>query len=261
MFPGLHPAAMMSTGGMGNMAALGGGGNNLHHSVGAQNCIGVNGPMNNQHQQIGGNGRPVHMPHGGNTHAGGIGGHQVGSNPGFGGSSQGFPNFNGGGGPHHPNQPGGGPAQQGFAGHQINQAIGKQSGMGGHGHAGFHLNNHPIGSPQASALAAVMGGLNLGPGVTNGGGDFGGGPQLPSGQQQEISYLHIPNTSVGAVIGTKGSHIRNIIKFSGAHVKIAQNSEAEKSPSEINTPTGDGLPSPTDRRVTIIGTPESQWKV
>lgn len=33
-------------------------------------------------------------------------------------------------------------------------------------------------------------------------------------------YLYIPNVAVGAIIGTKGSFIKNIIKLSGASVKI-----------------------------------------
>jgi insulin-like growth factor 2 mRNA-binding protein 1 len=37
---------------------------------------------------------------------------------------------------------------------------------------------------------------------------------------KETTFIYIPNTAVGAVIGTKGSHIRNIIKFSGANVKV-----------------------------------------
>merc|ERR1719228_2411826 len=48
--------------------------------------------------------------------------------------------------------------------------------------------------------------------------------QLP---HTETSYLYIPNTAVGAIIGTKGSHIRNIIKFSGSTVKIASQDEEE----------------------------------
>lgn len=65
---------------------------------------------------------------------------------------------------------------------------------------------------------------------------------------QETTYLYIPNNAVGAIIGTKGSHIRNIIRFSGANVKIAP-LEAEK-PAEQQT----------ERKVTIVGTPEAQWK-
>lgn len=60
--------------------------------------------------------------------------------------------------------------------------------------------------------------------------------------------MYIPNNAVGAIIGTKGSHIRNIIRFSGASVKIAP-LEADK-PAEQQT----------ERKVTIVGTPEAQWK-
>uniref|UniRef100_A0A182QRV3 RRM domain-containing protein n=1 Tax=Anopheles farauti TaxID=69004 RepID=A0A182QRV3_9DIPT len=78
-----------------------------------------------------------------------------------------------------------------------------------------------------------------------------GGPAgVPPGstEVQETTYLYIPNNAVGAIIGTKGLHIRNIIRFSGASVKIAP-LEADK-PQEQQT----------ERKVTIIGTPEAQWK-
>ncbi|XP_066989722.1 insulin-like growth factor 2 mRNA-binding protein 1 isoform X6 [Macrobrachium rosenbergii] len=65
---------------------------------------------------------------------------------------------------------------------------------------------------------------------------------------EETAYLYIPNSAVGAIIGTKGSHIRNIIRFSGASVKIAA-LEEEGRPTEQ-----------TERKVTIVGTPEAQWK-
>jgi len=111
-------------------------------------------------------------------------------------------------------------------------------------------------------------------------------PQVPV----ETSYLYIPNAAVGAIIGTKGSHIRNIIKFSGSTVKIASadgEEEASSSSAGLGTPpSGAGLPcSPTtpheaeqssggagalpfassanseaQRRVTIVGGPEAQWK-
>ncbi|XP_053689991.1 insulin-like growth factor 2 mRNA-binding protein 3 [Sabethes cyaneus] len=75
-------------------------------------------------------------------------------------------------------------------------------------------------------------------------------PGAPSGSSevQETTYLYIPNNAVGAIIGTKGSHIRNIIRFSGASVKIAP-LEADKPPEQQ-----------TERKVTIVGTPEAQWK-
>lgn len=72
---------------------------------------------------------------------------------------------------------------------------------------------------------------------------------VAAGDVQETTFLYIPNSSVGAIIGTKGSHIRNIIRFSGASVKIAP-LEQDK-PAELQT----------ERKVTIVGSPESQWKV
>ncbi|XP_069690838.1 insulin-like growth factor 2 mRNA-binding protein 1 isoform X2 [Periplaneta americana] len=73
-----------------------------------------------------------------------------------------------------------------------------------------------------------------------------GGPQ--GGDTQETTFLYIPNNAVGAIIGTKGTHIRNIIRFSGASVKIA--------PLEQDKPQD----QQTERKVTIVGSPESQWK-
>ena len=64
---------------------------------------------------------------------------------------------------------------------------------------------------------------------------------------QENVYLYIPNNAVGAIIGTKGSQIRNMIRFSNASIKIAA-AEGEKADSN-------------ERKVTIVGTPEAQWKV
>lgn len=69
-----------------------------------------------------------------------------------------------------------------------------------------------------------------------------------AGDIQETTFLYIPNNAVGAIIGTKGSHIRNIIRFSGASVKIA--------PLEADKP----IEQQTERRVTIVGSPEAQWK-
>ncbi|XP_065164272.1 insulin-like growth factor 2 mRNA-binding protein 1 isoform X3 [Atheta coriaria] len=77
-----------------------------------------------------------------------------------------------------------------------------------------------------------------------------GAPQTSttSGDTQETTYLYIPNNAVGAIIGTKGSHIRNIIRFSGATVKIAPLDESKPQDTQ------------TERRVTIVGSPEAQWK-
>ncbi|XP_066593593.1 insulin-like growth factor 2 mRNA-binding protein 1 isoform X2 [Prorops nasuta] len=109
--------------------------------------------------------------------------------------------------------------------------------------------------PMAMMSTAGMGYNSRGPGL------YGSGPapypyqgSLPTQQgvvasdAQETTFLYIPNGTVGAIIGTKGSHIRNIIRFSGASVKIA--------PLELDKPAE----QQTERKVTIIGSPESQWK-
>ena len=65
--------------------------------------------------------------------------------------------------------------------------------------------------------------------------------------------MYIPNQSVGAVIGAKGSYIRDLNKYSGYSIKIATVSEDSKDyPSTIN---------PTDRRVTIVGPSDRFWVV
>uniref|UniRef100_T1JD27 RRM domain-containing protein n=1 Tax=Strigamia maritima TaxID=126957 RepID=T1JD27_STRMM len=76
------------------------------------------------------------------------------------------------------------------------------------------------------------------------------GSMVPSQQTppQETTFLYIPNAAVGAIIGTKGTHIRNIIRFSGASVKIAPLNKDE--PADHTT----------ERKVTIVGSPEAQWK-
>ncbi|EDW78470.1 uncharacterized protein Dwil_GK16164 [Drosophila willistoni] len=72
-------------------------------------------------------------------------------------------------------------------------------------------------------------------------------PVFPN-DMQETTYLYIPNNAVGAIIGTKGSHIRSIMRFSNASLKIA--------PIDADKP----LDQQTERKVTIVGTPEGQWK-
>ncbi|KAF7987665.1 hypothetical protein HCN44_003528 [Aphidius gifuensis] len=109
--------------------------------------------------------------------------------------------------------------------------------------------------PMAMMSTAGMGYSSRGPGL------YGSGPApypyqgslqtqqgVPTTETQETTFLYIPNNSVGAIIGTKGSHIRNIIRFSGASVKIA--------PLEQEKPAD----QQTERKVTIVGSPESQWK-
>ncbi|XP_034254714.1 insulin-like growth factor 2 mRNA-binding protein 1 isoform X4 [Thrips palmi] len=97
----------------------------------------------------------------------------------------------------------------------------------------------------------------------------GGPPGIPGGPNdaQETTFLYIPNNAVGAIIGTKGTHIRNIIRFSGASVKIAPIENDKQTPPPPPPPppqnaqnAGEPQPPQAERKVTIIGNPESQWK-
>ncbi|CAF0833533.1 unnamed protein product [Adineta steineri] len=64
----------------------------------------------------------------------------------------------------------------------------------------------------------------------------------------ETVHLYVPNTIIGAIIGTKGVFIKSIIKNSNATVKINPPSSDEDQNKIV------------DRQVTITGTPEAQWK-
>ncbi|XP_018024593.1 insulin-like growth factor 2 mRNA-binding protein 2 isoform X2 [Hyalella azteca] len=109
-----------------------------------------------------------------------------------------------------------------------------------------------------------MGPMHGGPGMYGGGSGNGSSlgytPMYPapfssgsySDNCEETAFLYIPNYSVGAIIGTKGSHIRNIIRFSGASVKIA----AQESAPQDNM----NMTDVPERKVTVVGTPEAQWK-
>ncbi|XP_005723408.1 insulin-like growth factor 2 mRNA-binding protein 2a isoform X2 [Pundamilia nyererei] len=69
-------------------------------------------------------------------------------------------------------------------------------------------------------------------------------PFLQQAPEQEVVYLFIPTQAVGALIGKKGQHIKQLAHFAGASIKIA--------PAES--------PEVTERMVIITGTPEAQFK-
>uniref|UniRef100_A0A3Q3EC63 Insulin-like growth factor 2 mRNA binding protein 2a n=1 Tax=Labrus bergylta TaxID=56723 RepID=A0A3Q3EC63_9LABR len=69
-------------------------------------------------------------------------------------------------------------------------------------------------------------------------------PHQLSAQEQEVVYLFIPTQAVGALIGKKGQHIKQLAHFAGASIKIA--------PAEC--------PDATERMVIVTGTPEAQFK-
>lgn len=84
---------------------------------------------------------------------------------------------------------------------------------------------------------------------------------------QETAFLFIPNSAVGAIIGTKGSNIRSMIRFSGASVKVAstENEKPGAVPATTTVAAAAGDATNTaqqaSRKVTIVGTAEAQWKV
>ncbi|XP_036303977.1 insulin-like growth factor 2 mRNA-binding protein 2 isoform X3 [Pipistrellus kuhlii] len=62
--------------------------------------------------------------------------------------------------------------------------------------------------------------------------------------EQEVVNLFIPTQAVGAIIGKKGTHIKQLARFAGASIKIA--------PAEG--------PDVSERMVIITGPPEAQFK-
>ncbi|XP_035390413.1 insulin-like growth factor 2 mRNA-binding protein 2 isoform X2 [Electrophorus electricus] len=71
-----------------------------------------------------------------------------------------------------------------------------------------------------------------------------GAPTLRGQQTQEVVYLFIPTQAVGALIGKKGQHIKELARYAGASIKIA--------PSDN--------PDAPERMVIITGLPEAQFK-
>ncbi|XP_045152350.1 insulin-like growth factor 2 mRNA-binding protein 2 [Echinops telfairi] len=69
-------------------------------------------------------------------------------------------------------------------------------------------------------------------------------PHHYSYPEQEIVNLFIPTQAVGAIIGKKGAHIKQLARFAGASIKIA--------PAEG--------PDVSERMVIITGPPEAQFK-
>ncbi|XP_076847910.1 insulin-like growth factor 2 mRNA-binding protein 2 [Brachyhypopomus gauderio] len=109
------------------------------------------------------------------------------------------------------------------------------------------------GLPVLSPAAAPRGGSSLPAaynpflGHASALGGLYGSPTLPVQQtslEQEVVYLFIPTQAVGALIGKKGQHIKELARFAGASIKIA--------PSDS--------PDAPERMVIITGPPEAQFK-
>ncbi|CAO2631361.1 Insulin-like growth factor 2 mRNA-binding protein 2, partial [Lemmus lemmus] len=96
-----------------------------------------------------------------------------------------------------------------------------------------------------SALGIFSTGLSVLPPPA---GPRGGPPSVPyhpfAYPEQETVNLFIPTQAVGAIIGKKGAHIKQLARFAGASIKIA--------PAEG--------PDVSERMVIITGPPEAQFK-
>ncbi|KAG7505148.1 insulin-like growth factor 2 mRNA-binding protein 1 [Solea senegalensis] len=71
-----------------------------------------------------------------------------------------------------------------------------------------------------------------------------GAPYGFGAPEQETVYIYIPAQAVGAIIGKKGQHIKQLSRFAGASIKIA--------PAEA--------PDAKQRMVILTGPPEAQFK-
>ncbi|XP_074768805.1 insulin-like growth factor 2 mRNA-binding protein 2 isoform X5 [Athene noctua] len=96
-----------------------------------------------------------------------------------------------------------------------------------------------------SALGIFSTGLSMLPSTPGARGAAAATPYHPFAlPEQEIVNLFIPTQAVGAIIGKKGQHIKQLARFAGASIKIA--------PAEG--------PDASERMVIITGPPEAQFK-
>ncbi|KFM11401.1 Insulin-like growth factor 2 mRNA-binding protein 2, partial [Aptenodytes forsteri] len=98
-----------------------------------------------------------------------------------------------------------------------------------------------------SALGIFSTGLSMLPSTPGTRGAAAAAPYHPfsvSAREQEVVNLFIPTQAVGAIIGKKGQHIKQLARFAGASIKIA--------PAEG--------PDASERMVIITGPPEAQFK-
>lgn len=99
-----------------------------------------------------------------------------------------------------------------------------------------------------------------------------GGSPISSGVT-EVVHIWVPNHIVGALIGTKGAQIRNIIRLTGAHIRIesSKNENENVGGDGAGNASNQGSPQPQagqgrrdmdgERRVTITGIDQQQYRV
>lgn len=83
----------------------------------------------------------------------------------------------------------------------------------------------------------------------------------------EVVHMWIPNHVIGSLIGTKGAHIRDIMRITGAHIRVEQETsptgnEPENFVSSDQQGKADIHGSPdSNRLITVSGTDMQQYRV
>nr|XP_009675736.1 PREDICTED: insulin-like growth factor 2 mRNA-binding protein 2 [Struthio camelus australis] len=106
-----------------------------------------------------------------------------------------------------------------------------------------------------SALGIFSTGLSMLPSATGARGAAAAAPYHPFAiPEQEVVNLFIPTQAVGAIIGKKGQHIKQLARFAGASIKVSR-------ASGVAWPSGPPpWPCHRGRMVVITGPPEAQFK-
>ncbi|KAK2502534.1 hypothetical protein MC885_015791 [Smutsia gigantea] len=91
-------------------------------------------------------------------------------------------------------------------------------------------------------------------------------PHHHSYPEQEIVNLFIPTQAVGAIIGKKGAHIKQLARFAGASIKTRKDCSGKAAkqqhfplPYKLQIAPAEG-PDISERMVIITGPPEAQFK-
>ncbi|VDP42450.1 unnamed protein product, partial [Soboliphyme baturini] len=129
-------------------------------------------------------------------------------------------------------------------------------------YGGLHPLINPI-PPLENVGYAPVGLAPPGAGFVSGAGFLSGRPMqlgaASSAYTLEVVHIWVPNNVVGALIGSKGLHIRNASRFTGAHIRIESARSAENN---VQQQADDRkVVSDNERKVTITGSDIQQYKV